>query len=152
MVTHGKKLLVIAVLSSLLLPVCSLPAAESPQEQRHELMEDVGGGAKTIGKMLEGEEAFDAAAAMSALRTWDHASGVFGDLFPAGSDSGYDTEAKATIWSDRAGFDAALQAWAEAVDAAIAANPQDLEALEAAAGPVFEKCKACHEDYRVEKE
>jgi cytochrome c556 len=152
MVTHGKKLLVTAVLSSLLLPVCSLLAAESPQEQRHELMEDVGGGAKTIGKMLEGEEAFDAAAAMNALQTWDHAAGVFGDLFPAGSDSGYDTEAKATIWSDRAGFDAALQAWAEAVDAAIAANPQDLGSLEAAAGPVFEKCKACHEEYRVEKE
>ena len=51
-----------------------------------------------------------------------------------------------------AGFDAALQAWAEAVDAAIAANPQDLGSLEATAGPVFEKCKACHEDYRVEKE
>ncbi|RPH97480.1 MAG: cytochrome c [Lysobacterales bacterium] len=152
MVPNGKKSVVLAVLSSFLLPVCSALAAESPQEQRHELMEDVGGGAKTIGKMLEGEEAFDAVAALSALQTWNHAAGVFGDLFPAGSDSGYDTEAKATIWSDRAGFDAALQAWAEAVDAAIAANPQDLGSLEAAAGPVFEKCKACHEDYRVEKE
>jgi cytochrome c556 len=152
MVSQCTKSVVLAVLSSLLLPVSSAFAAESPQEQRHELMEDVGGGAKTIGKMLEGEEAFDAAAAMNALQTWNHAAGVFGDLFPAGSDSGYDTEAKATIWSDRAGFDAALQAWAEAVDAAIAANPQDLASLEAAAGPVFEKCKACHEDYRVEKE
>jgi cytochrome c556 len=152
MVSQCTKSVVLAVLSSLLLPLSSAFAAESPQEQRHELMEDVGGGAKTIGKMLEGEEAFDAAAAMNALQTWDHAAGVFGDLFPAGSDSGYDTEAKATIWSDRAGFDAALQAWAEAVDAAIAANPQDLGSLEAAAGPVFEKCKACHEEYRVEKE
>jgi cytochrome c556 len=152
MVTHGKKSLVIALLSSLLLPVCSLLAAESPQEQRHELMEDVGSGAKTIGKMLEGEEAFDAAAAMSALQTWDHAAGVVGDLFPEGTETGYDTEAKATIWSDRAGFDAALQAWSEAVDAAIAANPQDLPSLEDAAGPVFEKCKACHENYRVEEE
>lgn len=151
MVSKGKKFLVLAVLSALL-PLGSVLAAESPQEQRHELMEDVGAGAKTIGKMLEGEEAFDAAAAMQALQTWDHASGVYGDMFPAGSESGYDTEAKATIWSDRAGFDAALQAWAEAVDAAIAANPQDLGSLEAAAGPVFEKCKACHEEYRVEKD
>lgn len=151
MISKGKKCLVLAVLSALL-PLGSVLAAESPQEQRHELMEDVGAGAKTIGKMLEGEEAFDAVAAMQALQTWDHASGVYGDMFPAGSESGYDTEAKATIWSDRAGFDAALQAWAEAVDAAIAANPQDLGSLEAAAGPVFEKCKACHEDYRVEKE
>jgi cytochrome c556 len=127
-------------------------AAESPQEQRHEMMEDVGGGAKTIGKMLEGENPFDAAAAMAALQTWAAAADEFGELFPEGSESGYDTEAKATIWSDREGFDAALQAWADAVDAAIAANPQDLESLQAAAGPVFKKCKACHQDYRVEKE
>ena len=45
-------------------------AAETPQEQRHELMEDVGGGAKTIGKMLEEENPFDAGAAMTALQTW----------------------------------------------------------------------------------
>jgi len=127
-------------------------AAESPQEQRHEVMEDVGGGAKTIGKMLEGESPFDAAAAMAALQTWAAAADEFGGLFPEGSESGYDTEAKATIWSDREGFDAALQAWADAVDAAIAANPQDLDSLKAAAGPVFKKCKACHQDYRVEKE
>jgi cytochrome c556 len=146
------KTVVLAVLASLLLPLAAALAADSPQEQRHELMEDVGAGAKTIGKMLEGEEAFDAAAAMNALQTWDHASGVFGDLFPAGSETGYDTEAKPNVWSDRAGFDAALQAWAEAVDAAIAANPQDLESLQAAAGPVFKKCKACHEEYRVEEE
>jgi cytochrome c556 len=152
MVSQGMKTVVLALLTSLLLPLASALAADSPQEQRHELMEDVGAGAKTIGKMLEGEEAFDAAAAMKALQTWDHVSGVVGELFPAGSETGYETRAKAAIWSDRAGFDAALQAWAEAVDAAIAANPQDLESLQAAAGPVFKTCKACHEEYRAEEE
>ncbi|MGA1078463.1 MAG: cytochrome c, partial [Nitriliruptoraceae bacterium] len=61
-------------------------------------------------------------------------------------------EAKSTIWTDRDGFDAALAAWSEAVAAAIAAHPQDLESLQAAAGPVFKKCKACHQEYGVEKE
>lgn len=125
-------------------------AGESPQEQRHELMEDVGGGAKTIGAMLEGEKPFDAAAAIEALQTWSYASGIFGDLFPEGSDTGFDTEAKASIWTDRAGFEAALEDWKVAVDQALAANPQTLDELRAAAGPVFKKCKACHEDYRVE--
>jgi len=37
------------------------------------------------------------------------------------------------------------------VDAAIAAKPDSLEALNAAAGPVFKTCKGCHEGYRVEK-
>jgi cytochrome c556 len=113
-------------------------------------MEDVGSGAKTIGAMLEGERPFDAAAAMEALQTWDHAADVFGDLFPEGSETGYDTEARPTIWTDRAGFDAALSEWSDAVDAAVAADPQSLDDLQAAAGPVFKKCKACHEDYRVE--
>ncbi len=143
---------VIGSAAAVVLTIQVAVAAEAPQEQRHELMEDVGGGAKTIGKMLEGETAFDAAAAMEALQTWAAAAEQFGGLFPEGSESGYDTEAKATIWSDREGFEAALQAWAEATDAAIAANPQDLESLQAAAGAVFKKCKACHQDYRVEKE
>lgn len=147
-----KKTIVLAALGALILPFGVALAEDTPQEQRHELMEDVGGGAKTIGEMLEGERAFDAAAAMQALQTWDHVSGIVGDLFPEGSETGHDTRAKAAIWSDRAGFDAALQAWAEAVDAAIAADPQDLESLQAAAGPVFKKCKACHEEYRVAKE
>lgn len=134
-----------------LLPASLAFAADSPQKERHELMEGVGDGAKTIGSMLEGERPFDAAAAMEALQTWDHASAVFGDLFPAGSDSS-DDRALPSIWSDRAGFDAALQEWAEAVDAAVAADPQTLEGLQAAAGPVFKKCKACHEDYRAEKD
>ena len=124
-------------------------AGDSPQEQRHEMMEDTGAGAKTIGKMLEGETPFDAAAAMEVFQTWHEVAAQVGELFPPGTESGYDTKARPTVWSDRDGFNAALKGWAEAVDAAIAANPQDLEALQAAAGPVFKKCKACHEDYRV---
>ncbi len=127
-------------------------ADEAPQEQRHELMEDVGAAAKQIGRMLEGETAFDAERAMNSFETWDNAAAVFGDMFPAGSEGGYDTRAKPTIWSDRIGFDEALQGFSDAVDAAIAAKPQDLEALQAAAGPVFKRCKACHEEYREEED
>jgi cytochrome c556 len=136
---------------TVLLPASFALATASPQEERHELMEGVGDGAKAVGSMLEGERPFDAAAALEALQTWDHASAVFGDLFPAGSDS-EDDRALPAIWTERAGFDSALQEWAEAVDAAVAANPQTLEELQAAAGPVFKKCKACHEHYRAEED
>jgi len=142
----------IMVVPALILSAQLALAGDSPQEQRHELMEDVGGAAKTIGKMLEGESPFDAAAAMEAMNTWDAAAAPFGDLFPEGTESGYDTKAKPSVWSDREGFEAALAAWAEAVDAAIAADPQDLEALQSAVGPVFKKCKACHQEYRVKDE
>jgi len=90
--------------------------------------------------------------AMESFQTWAAAADIYGDLFPEGSESGYDTEAKETIWTDREGFDARLADFAESVDAAIAAKPKDLEALKAAAGPVFKNCKGCHDDYRVEKE
>jgi len=89
---------------------------------------------------------------MAALETWKKTATQAGELFPEGSDSGHDTEAKATIWTDRDGFNAKLNEFSTQVDAAIAANPDSLEALNAAAGPVFKACKGCHEGYRVEKQ
>ena len=124
----------------------------SPQEQRHELMEGVGDAAKPVGAMLKGEQAFDAAIVMQSLQTFAEAPPVFITLFPEGSETGHDTEAKSTIWTDRAGFEANLKAWSDAINAAIAAAPQDLDSLDTAAGPVFKECKSCHEGYRVEKE
>ena len=134
----------------LVLPVLPALAGDSPQEQRHELMEDVGGAAKKIGRMMKGETGFDAVVANEALAVWAGSAEPFGQLFPEGSESGFDTEAKATIWSDRAGFDAQLALFSEKTTAAVAAKPQDLDALKAAAGPVFKVCKSCHEDYRID--
>lgn len=116
------------------------------------MMEGVKDAAKPVGGMLKGEQEFDAAIAMKSFQTWSDAADVVGDLFPEGTESGYDTEAKETIWTDREGFNDQLAAFAKAVDAAIDANPQDLDALKAAAGPIFKACKGCHEGYRVEDE
>ena len=138
--------------ASLFFLIFALPvmAGDSPQEARHELMEDVGGAAKNIGKMLKGENPFDADVANQSLATWADSAEPFGELFPEGSESGHDTEAKASIWSDRVGFDEQVALFAEKTAAAVAANPQDLDGLKAAAGPVFKVCKSCHESYRVD--
>lgn len=135
-----------------MLPLTALVASGTVQEQRHELMESAKDAAKPVGGMLKGEVAFDAAEAMDSFKTWADVAARTGDLFPEGSETGYGTEAKATIWTDREGFNRELAAFSEAVDAAIAANPQDLESLKAAAGPVFKACKSCHEGYRVDDE
>ena len=127
-------------------------AADSPQEVRHEMMEAVGDAAKPVGKMLKGEQEFDAAVVMESFQVWSNAAIDFGDLFPEGSETGYDTEAKETIWTDRDGFNEHLVTFTDAVISAIEDNPQDLEMLKTATGPVFKACKACHEDYRVEDE
>lgn len=135
-----------------LFPVTQLLAGESPQEQRNELMEDSKEAAKPVAGMLKGDVPFDAGKAMASFKTWAEISATFGDLFPAGTETGYDTEARKEVWTDRAGFNAELKKFSEAANAAIAANPQTLDELKAAAGPVFKSCKGCHEGYRVEKE
>jgi len=89
---------------------------------------------------------------MAAFEVWKITATQAGDLFPAGSETGHDTEAKSTIWTDRAGFDAKLADFNTAVDAGIAAKPDSLEALKASAGPIFKTCKGCHDGFRVEKE
>lgn len=139
------------LLSSLLLSTLAL-AATDPIEQRQDLMENAGKAAKTIGSMLKDEEPFDAAAAMEALHAWEKTSAEVGVLFPAGSESGHDTEAKSDIWTDRAGFDQKLSDFNERAGEAIAANPATLAELGAAVNPVFKTCKGCHETYRVEKD
>jgi cytochrome c556 len=127
-------------------------ASESVQEQRHELMESAKDAAKPIGGMLKGELEFDAATAMESFQVWSDVAAQAGDLFPEGSETGYDTEAKETIWTDRDGFNQQLADFTAAVDGAIEASPQSLDELKMAAGPVFKACKSCHEGYRVEDE
>ena len=146
----NKRILHIFVSVALLAIAPTGIAGDSPQHQRHELMEGVGKAAKVVGPMLKGETEYDHAATMESLATWQSAAAEFGGLFPEGSDSGEDTEAAPAIWEDRAGFEAALAEWAEAVDAAIAANPATLEDAKPVLGAAFSKCKNCHDTYRIE--
>jgi cytochrome c556 len=138
---------------ALLLTASSFALAEdSPQNERHELMEGVGKAAKVIGAMFRGEAEYDAAAVQESLATFQESAGKFGDLFPEGSETGEGTEAAPAIWEDRDGFNAALQEWADATAAAIAAAPATLEDAKATVGPVFQTCKGCHDNYRIEDE
>ena len=145
-----KSLFVIAVAVA---AACSPPPAlgESPQEERHELMEDVGKAAKAIGKMVRGEAEYDWATAQASLTTFTKVAGQFGELFPEGSDTG-DTEAAPSIWEDRDGFNEALQNWADAAAAALEAAPATLEDAKPVIGPVFNACKNCHDAYRIDDE
>lgn len=132
--------------------ICTSPlfAGDDPVHERHELMEGVGDAAKPIGKMLKGERDFDAGVVMTSLETFDGASARLGDLFPPGSETGQDTKAASAIWDDRTGFEEALATWADAVDAAIAANPRTLDETKPVAGPIFKACKGCHDTYRID--
>ena len=146
-----RAILIFCILA-LALPFSQAWASDSPQEIRHEIMEGVGDAAKPVGMMLKGEKEFDPGVALQSFQSWSLAAANFGDHFPEGSETGYDTEAKETIWTDRAGFNEHLVVFGDAANAALEARPQNLEDLKAAAGPVFKACKSCHEDYRIEDE
>ncbi len=132
-----------------LIAAATVGAADDPQHERHEIMEGVRDAAKVVGAMLKGEREYDNAAAMESLLAWQAAAAEFGGLFPEGSQGG---EAAPAIWQDRDGFDAALAAWADAVDTAIAANPATLDEGQPIIGAALNKCKNCHDSYRIEDE
>lgn len=128
------------------------PAEDSPQHERHERMENVGKAAKPVGLMLRGDTAFDVDVLRASLQTFHDTSMVIGDLFPPGSETGEDTEAAPAIWEDREGFEAALDKWRDAVQTAIETDPQTLEEAKPVVGPIFNACKNCHDNYRIDKD
>jgi cytochrome c556 len=137
---------------SLTFSALALAGSDDPIQQRHDLMEDTRDALKPMVKMVRGEMEFDAGVVEQGLQTMQHTANTAGDLFPPGSETGGDTEAKSTIWTDRAGFEQALNDYAVAVEAAISAAPQSAEELKGVLGGITKTCKGCHDGYRVEKE
>ncbi len=124
-------------------------AHADPIVTRQKIMDSVGAAAKVGGETLKGNIPFNKDVANSVLATLLAASLTYRDYFPEGSQTGHDTHAKENIWTDRDGFIAANEKFAEAATAAVAAEPADLDAFKAAFGKVAENCKNCHETYRL---
>lgn len=122
-----------------------------PAVNRQQMMANVGKAMGHLGAMAKGETPYDARVADAALRVMNAAALGFGAQFPAGSETGAETEAAPAIWSDRAGFDNAVAGFADATAAAIAAAPADLDAFKPVFGSVAGTCKSCHAGYRVSK-
>lgn len=144
MQTKGKAFITALVIGFVPFAIASDDAAE----QRHERMEAVGDAVGPLGGMLKGEVDFDAAVAMSSLLSMKEATTGFGELFPEGSFVEGKKRASKAVWTNRADFDQKLANYDQALDAAIEANPQTLDALKPVMQDLFGTCKGCHEDYR----
>ena len=129
-------------------------ASADPIADRIALMKENGkitfGG---LGPVVKGEAPFNAAAvnAMLAALGASVAKLDVPAMFPAGSEMGAETTTSPKIWEDMAGFTAAADKLKADVAAAIAANPQDLDALKAQFGAITKNCDGCHETYRIKK-
>jgi cytochrome c556 len=122
-------------------------AVDDPILTRKKLMQANGGAMGAVQAMIKGDIPFSAAVAQSAYRTFNAVSYSIGDFFPAGSDQG-DTRALPVIWSEMEGFQAALAKLQQASDAARQTEPQSIDDVKAAIGPIGEACGGCHETYR----
>lgn len=130
--------------------VMTAPAAfADPIADRQQLMKDNGRAVGTIAPIVRGERPFDAAAVQAALETLaEDAQKMDADtLFPAGTETG-NTKAGPAIWSDRAGFVAAIEKFRTDSAAAVAANVQDVDSLRQQFGAVSQNCSGCHQVYR----
>ena len=146
-----KKLILAASLSAMtVFGAVSLNAAgHDPVEGRIAMMKANGAAAGAIGKMLQGETPFDAAVALESITAMRDIAAGFGELFPEGSETGPNSTANSTIWSDREGFDAALAKYLADAQAGVDAAPQSVEELGAAFGAIASNCRACHQTYRI---
>ncbi len=126
-------------------------AAGTPQEERQLTMKSVGQAMGTLAKTAKGEINYDAAAVAKAFQTMNDATKNFVEKFPEGTETGHDTEASPKIWSDRTGFESAVDKFGNDTSNAVAAAPQDLDAFKVQFGKVAKNCSTCHEAYRVKK-
>ena len=126
-------------------------ASEDPIATRKAVMKSVGASMKVVVPMVKGEADYDAVKAELAMRVIQNgAIGVI-HYFPAGSETGGETEAAPKIWEDMAGFKAKAASLEADAGAAITAAAGGLDAFREAFGKMAGNCKGCHEDYRIKK-
>ncbi|WP_333824204.1 c-type cytochrome [Pinisolibacter sp.] len=128
--------------------------AADPIEARKKTMKAIGGSfGGVLVKMVKGETPYDAAAAKKAAATLNEtAAGIdIAALFPKGSEKGGDTEALPAIWSDAAGFKAAMDKMKSTVAAQAGNVDQGADKLKMAVAEIGKTCKGCHDTYRAQK-
>lgn len=128
-------------------------AFADPIADRKALMKERGKLVGTLVPMVKEEKPFDAAVALAALKGLSENAQKFDAdvLFPTGSETG-DTAALPAIWQDMSAFKAAAEKFRVDVAAAVAANPQDIDALKTQFKAVTTNCGSCHEKFRMKKE
>jgi cytochrome c556 len=101
--------------------------------------------------MLKGAVPFDADKAVGVFKTMNDVAARYANYFPAGSDTGNDTEAAPAIWAKPAEFKAAVAKFEKDTAAAMAAKPATVAAFGQQFGMVTANCKSCHEAFRLKK-
>ncbi|MGQ3675585.1 c-type cytochrome [Xanthobacter sp. TB0139] len=125
----------------------SVAHAENVLQQRQTLMKEMGGQMKIGADMAKGNIPFDAAKAEAIFTTLQNNMKGYADLFPAGSDVG-ETKAEPAVWSDRAGFEAAIAKFEASVAENRTAGVTEA-GFKTAFAAVGEGCRSCHQTFKA---
>lgn len=142
---------VLSAVTAICLGVTAAIAAGEPQAVRQEEMKKVGGAMGTIGGIAKGEKPYDAEAVKAALMTMAEVGKTFPDHFPAGSETGMDSEAAPAIWQNMDDFKAKAAKLVSVAEAQLATLPADQAAVGETMKAVGAVCGDCHETYRLKK-
>lgn len=115
-------------------------------KERMALMGEIRTNFATLGGMVQGKTAFDAATAAEAKAALAAAAAMIPAKFEA-NETDPESEAAPAIWDDWEGFTAD----AADFEAAVAAlDTASLESVQAGFRPIGGSCGACHQAYRVD--
>lgn len=126
-------------------------AADEPQVARQAMMKKVGGAMGALAGIAKGEKPYDAEVVKASLATMSEEAKAFPGQFPAGTETGAETEASPKIWEAMDDFKAKSEKFAADAEAALASLPADQAGVAAALGVVGKNCGGCHEVYRLKK-
>ena len=87
-----------ATVALAVLGASAVVAADEPQVVRQEMMKKVGGAMGALAGIAKGEKPYDAEVVKASLTTMSEVAKAFPDQFPAGSETGHETEASPKIW------------------------------------------------------
>ncbi|MFG1403013.1 c-type cytochrome [Xanthobacter sediminis] len=115
-------------------------------QQRRAAMKTIGEQTEIGASILKGQVPFSAEKAELIFQTFKDKMVGFEKLFPPGSDTG-ETKSTSAVWSDRAGFDAAIVKFNQAV-AENAPKATTEAGFKAAFTAVAENCRSCHQSFK----
>lgn len=138
---------------SVLLTACGGQSADpdSPEGKRQALFKQILNSSEPMDGMLRGRLAFDADIFAAHVERLVDLSDAPWEHFPEPGDSRQPNAARPSVWSDAAGFAAAIERYQQSVNelaAVTAEQGDDPDALLAPLTTVQQACRGCHDDYR----
>ena len=119
-------------------------------KERMDAMSTIAANLKSVNQMLRGTMPFDEATVRASMDYIATQASMLPHKFPEGSDAA-PSEAGPAIWTDAEGFNAIFKEL-ETSASDLAALAGDQDAVAAGFRNVAKTCKACHANYRIDRD